>query len=270
MLNYTNPNVKRKGKNLKVNEKPNHITIFAAANYPCWQEITLNYLKEKYTPSAENHFPENTEILQHLKGIPEIKPFMKKLMPFVAYVKTQVIEKGASVLESHLPFCESDIFNINKDYILRSLDLDSFEVCEASSYHDQKVVSDVCPGKPMCMFEKRELDPVDKKSTEVTFLNIQPCTPFFKHKVSIFDTDTVNDVIMRLKRKDKKLKYKQVELYRFIDPQKGPRELLAFGQPITCNKQRLDSAENIALCDNNGLVSNNLYSLGDTLCYFVL
>ena len=269
LKNYTNPNVKKKGKNVGPIEVPNHITIFVAANYPSWQVTTLNYLKEKYNPSAESHFPENTEILQHLKGIPEIKPFMKKLMPFVAHVKTQVVEKGSSVLESHLPFCESEIFNINKDYFLRSLDLDSLDICEASSYHDQKLVADVCPGKPICKFEKRELDPIDKSSAVVTLVNIQPCTPFFKQTLNLYDTDTVEDVILRLKRKDRKLKYKQVELFRFNDAQKGPRQLLAFDQSIMWNKKKLDSVEKIKFCASNGLVSGDSNILGDTLCYMV-
>lgn len=267
-MNYTNPNIKKKGKVVKPNEPPNHMTIFIAQDYPKWQEITLNYLKENYNPSAVPPFPENQEILKHLKTIPEIKPMMKKLMPFVAFVKSQVAEKGATVLESHLSFDEKEVFQRNKDYILRSLDLDSLEICEASSYHDQKLVVDVCPGKPMCKFEKRELDPVEKSSMQVTFVNIQPCTPFFKQCINVYDTDTIEDVINRLKRTDRKLKPKQVEIYRYVDPVKGPRQLLAFDQPMLWNKRKMEKVEKMEYCQSAGLKSGNNV-LGDTLCYVV-
>ena len=265
---YTNPNIKKKGKVVKPNEPPNHMTIFVAKDYPKWQEKTLNHLKDSYNPSSEPHFPENQQILQSLKVIPEIKPMLKKVMPFVAFVKSQVAEKGPSVLESHLPFDESDVFEQNKDYILRSLDLDSLEICEASSYHDQKLVSDVCPGKPMCKFEKRELDPVDKCSAQVTFVNIQPCTPFFKQTLNIYDTDTIEDIIARLKRADRKLKTKQVELYRYVDPVKGPRQLLAFDQPMLWNKRKMERCEKLEYCPSGGLKSGQNV-IGDTLCYVV-
>jgi len=268
LINYTNPNIKKKGKAIKPNEPPNHMTIFIAKDYPKWQETTLNYLKQNYNSSASPPFPENQDILKHLKTLAEIKPMMKKVMPFVAFVKSQVAEKGASVLESHLAFDEREVFQQNKDYILRSLDLDSLEICESSTYQDQKLVADVCPGKPMCKFEKRELDPVDKSSVKVTFVNIQPCTPFFKHSINVYDTDTIEDVISRLKRTDRKLKSKHVEIYRYVDPVKGPRQLLAFDQPMLWNKRKMEKVEKMEYCQTAGLKSgSNL--LGDTLCYVV-
>ena len=265
---YTNPNIKKKGKAIIPNETPNHMTIFVAKDYPKWQEVTLNHLKSNYNPSSDPPFPENQVILQQLKTMAEVKPMLKKVMPFVAFVKSQVKEKGPSVLESHLAFIESEVFEQNRGYILRSLDLDSLEICEASSYHDQKLVGDVCPGKPMCKFEKRELDPVDKPSAKVTFVNIQPCTPFFKQSLNIYDTDTIEDIIARLKRADRKLKTKQVEVYRYVDPVKGPRQLLAFDQPMMWNKRKLEKVEKIEYCPSSGLKSGqNL--IGDTLCYVV-
>jgi len=268
LKNYTNPNIKKKGKNIKPNEVPNHITIFVARNYPAWQEKTLNFLKANYSPSAEQAFPENTAILQNLKSIAEIKPFMKKLMPFVAFVKAQVVEKGPGVLESHLPFDEFDVFEENKEYIIRSLDLDSIEICESSLHADQKLVADVCPGKPMCQFVKRELDPVDKSGTLISLVNIQPCTPFFKQSIKVYDTDTVQDIVMRLKRRDRKLKMRQVDLYRYVDPLKGPRQLLAFDQPMLWNKRKLELTTKVEYSESGGLKSG-VNVLGDTMCYIV-
>lgn len=36
---------------------------------------------------ADNSFPPNKEVLEALKTIPEVKPYMKKLMPFVQHTK---------------------------------------------------------------------------------------------------------------------------------------------------------------------------------------
>jgi len=39
---------------------------------------------------ADNSFPPNKEVLEALKTIPEVKPYMKKLMPFVQHTKVRV------------------------------------------------------------------------------------------------------------------------------------------------------------------------------------
>ena len=265
-MNYKKPPAK-KGKVLKQNPTPNHITIFVAQNYPKWQEITLNYLKESYNPDTEAKFPANPAILAHLKTNPDIKPFMKKLMPFVAFVKAQVAEKGTSVLESHLSFGEMDVFLGSKEYLLRSLDLDNLEIVETSTYPDQKLVADVCPGKPLCKFELRELDPLEKPSVRVSLVNVQPCTPFFKHDMSVYDTDTVEDIISRLKRADRRLKYKQVEVYQYVDPVKGPRQMLAFDQSMFWNKRKMEGGVKFEKGSEGLKAGKNL--VGDTLCYVV-
>ena len=84
----------------------------------------------------------------------------------------------------------------------------------------------------------------------------------------MYDTDTIEDVINRLKRTDRKLKPKHVEIYRYVDPVKGPRQLLAFDQPMLWNKRKMEKVEKMEYCQTAGLKSgSNL--LGDTLCYVV-
>ena len=267
LRNYANPVNKKKGQPVKAVEAPNHMTIYVAKDYPAWQEITLNVLKENYNPSGDQPFPENKVLLEELKKSPEIKPYMKKLMPFVAFVKAQVAEKGPGCLESHLPFDEFDIFKQNELYILRSLDLDDLTVCKATDHPDQKIVADVCPGKPLCMFDKKELDPVDKPNVLVNIRNIEPCSPYFTQFVKVYDSDEVKDVITRLKRSDRKLKQRSVEFYRFVDPVKGPRQLLAFDQPMLWNKRPLKPTDKIS-CGDEGL-KMGATALGDSWCYTV-
>lgn len=45
-------------------------------------------LAQKIT-QADNSLPSNKEVLETLKTIAELKPHMKKLMPFVQYTKVQ-------------------------------------------------------------------------------------------------------------------------------------------------------------------------------------
>lgn len=46
-----------------------------------------SWLKKKI--QADNSLPSNKEVLETLKTIAELKPHMKKLMPFVQYTKVQ-------------------------------------------------------------------------------------------------------------------------------------------------------------------------------------
>jgi len=140
-------------------------------------------------------------------------------------------------------------------------------VCESKDHPDQKIVADVCPGKPLCTFDKKELDPVDKPCVQVNIRNIEPCSPYFTQHIKVYDSDEVKDVITRLKRSDRKLKQRNVDLYRFVDPVKGPRQLLAFDQPMLWNKRPLKPSDKIT-CGDEGLKSGvNL--LGDSWCYTV-
>ena len=267
LKNYTTP-PKKKGKEIKPNETPNHMTVYVAKNYPSWQEKTLDVLKANYAPDSSEGFPSNPELLKQLKEIEEVKVMMKKVMPFVSFVKNQVMEKGSSALDSHLPFSEFDLFSTNKEYISRALELDSLQVLDKGQCNDQKLVADVCPGKPLCKFEKLELDPIGKTSVEVTLNNIQPCTPFFKQQLRVYDTDTVQDVILRLKRTDRKLKLRTVTLYRYMEPLKGPRQLLAYDQPILWNKRKLEPSDKIEFINGVG-IKTGIHTLGESLCYVV-
>lgn len=99
--------------------------IYVAQDYPPWQHITLVKLRELYN-EADNSLPPNKEVFAKLKSIPELKPSMKKLMPFVQQVKDNVAIKKAEALELTLPFDEKATLLVNLNYLVRSL-----EVCVA-------------------------------------------------------------------------------------------------------------------------------------------
>jgi len=66
--------------------RPEYGVIYVAQEYPRWQQLTLTTLRGLYN-EADNSFPPNKEVLEALKTIPEVKPYMKKLMPFVQHTK---------------------------------------------------------------------------------------------------------------------------------------------------------------------------------------
>ena len=96
--------------------------IYVAHGYPEWQHTTLVKLKEMYR-EEDNSLPPNKEVFEKLKSLPELKPNMKKLMPFVQQVKDNVAAKGAEALQLSLPFDERETLMINLNYLVRSLEV---------------------------------------------------------------------------------------------------------------------------------------------------
>ena len=109
----------------KPNEKvprPEYGVVYVAEGYPSWQHLTLVKLGEMYN-EAENSLPPNKEVFEKLKSLPELKPHMKKLMPFVQQVKDNIAVKKAEALQLTLPFDEKATLMINLNYLVRSLEV---------------------------------------------------------------------------------------------------------------------------------------------------
>ena len=66
--------------------RPEYGVVYVALEYPQWQQLVLVKLRELYDRNGGS-LPPNKEVLEELKSIAEIKPFMKKVMPFVAAMK---------------------------------------------------------------------------------------------------------------------------------------------------------------------------------------
>lgn len=96
-------------------------TVYVAKTFPQWQQIILNTLKSLYSENG-NKFPaDNKVILNQLTPREELKKYMKKVMPFVAFVKEQVAKKGASALNTAIDFDELETLKTNQQYLQETL-----------------------------------------------------------------------------------------------------------------------------------------------------
>ncbi|XP_016374050.1 leucine--tRNA ligase, cytoplasmic-like [Sinocyclocheilus rhinocerous] len=139
----------KKGGN-KPPAKPTHCTIYVAKTYPPWQHSALSLLGKHYK-SNNGALPDNKVIAMELGAMPELKKYMKRVMPFVAMIKDSLEKNGPRVLDLELEFDECAVLLENIVYLTNSLELDQIDVVFASEA-DDKVKEDCCPGKPFCVF----------------------------------------------------------------------------------------------------------------------
>ena len=102
--------------------RPEYGVVYVAEGYPSWQHLILVKLGEMYN-EADNSLPPNKEVFENLKSLAELKPHMKKLMPFVQQVKDNLAVKKAEALQLSLPFDEKATLMINLNYLVRSLEV---------------------------------------------------------------------------------------------------------------------------------------------------
>jgi leucyl-tRNA synthetase len=88
------------------------VTVYAASEYPVWQRIVLAKLDEMFDEMAGT-FADNRSVLGALKGNEDLKKVMKKVMPFVQFVREQVAEQGRDALSQVMPFDELEVLKVH-------------------------------------------------------------------------------------------------------------------------------------------------------------
>ncbi|KAM4746906.1 leucine--tRNA ligase, cytoplasmic [Rhinophrynus dorsalis] len=245
-------------------QKPSHCTIYVAKNYPPWQHTTLLTLRKHYQANA-GQLPDNKVIASELNVLPELKKYMKRVMPFVAMIKENLEKKGPRILDLELEFDERTVLVENIVYLTNSLELDQIEVRFASE-GDEKVKEDCCPGKPFSVFRTEPGIPV-------YLVNPQPANGHFSTTIAIRQGDSRDSVIRRLMKMDRGIKdVTKVKLMRFDDPLLGPRRVPVLGKEesgktlITQQAAfHIDLNEKKVHIADNGLKTD----IGDTLVYVV-
>ncbi|KAM3925797.1 leucine--tRNA ligase, cytoplasmic [Leptodactylus fuscus] len=263
LKNYLAPAKGKKGDKLPP-QKPSHCTIYVAKTYPPWQHITLSTLRKHYEANG-GQLPDNKVIATELNGLPELKKYMKRVMPFVAMIKENLEKKGPRILDLELEFDERAVLLENLVYLTNSLDLDQIDVKFASDA-DDKVKEDCCPGKPFSVFRT-------EPGVPVFLVNPQPSNGHFSTKIEIRQGDSRDSVIRRLMKTDRGIKdVTKVKLMRYDDPVLGPRRVPVLGKEDagkTVISQK--AAFHIDLNEKKVHVADNglKVDIGDTLVYMV-
>ncbi|KAH0629739.1 hypothetical protein JD844_012055 [Phrynosoma platyrhinos] len=231
LKSYMTP-VKGKKGNKEAPQKPSHCTIYVAKNYPPWQHTTLSVLHKHYQTSGGN-LPDNKIIASELNSLPELKKYMKRVMPFVAMIKENLEKKGPRVLDLELEFDERAVLRENIVYLTNSLE----------------------PG------------------VSVFLVNPQPANGHFSTKIEVRQGDGKDAIIRRLMKMDRGIKdLARVKLMRFDDPLLGPRRVPILGKEDAEKSPILDQAVfHIDLAEKRVRLTENgrTTDIGDTLVYIV-
>ena len=151
--------------------------------------------------------PDNKLVSQELAKKAELKKFMKKTMPFVAFMKDKVVTKGLGALDTSLPWDETTVLRDNLAYITTSLDLEGVDLAPASDLGEKG--EDCRPGAPFITFKS-------EPSVALNVVNNQAFSGLFETKLPILEGDTAVSIAKRLARVERGVKdWKAVELYRF-------------------------------------------------------
>ncbi|XP_054481364.1 leucine--tRNA ligase, cytoplasmic [Anoplopoma fimbria] len=260
---YMQPPKSKKGDS-KPPAKPSHCNIYVSKSYPPWQHSALSLLGKHYK-SNNGALPDNKVIASELGALPELKKYMKRVMPFVAMIKENLEKNGPRVLDLELEFDERVVLMENLVYLTNSLELEQIDILFASE-GDDKVKEDCCPGKPFCVFRS-------EPGVCVSLVNPQPCNGQFSTKVDIRQGDSGDSIIRRLAKVNRLIKdLSRVKLMRYEDPLLGPRRVPVLGQeergklPIS-NKSvfNINLEEKRVTLADNGLTVD----IGNALVYLV-
>jgi len=242
-------NVKpKKGSAPTPTTPPTHATVYVAKCYPAWQCVVLDTLKEMYKGDKDT-VVDNKAVSVEMAKKPEVKKFMKKVMPFVAFTKEKVAASGLSALDTSLPWDEMKVLSENMSYIVTSLGLEGVDLALSSDLGEKG--EDCRPGAPIIQFRT-------EPSVTLNLTNNQPHTGLFTTACPILQGDTVKNITRRLGRMERNIKDgTAVHLYHWSDPVLGPRTIPDMKKPLAgLTKVKEEQVFNIDL-------SKSLVMLGD-------
>eukprot|EP00092_Neocalanus_flemingeri_P105682 GFUD01135485.1.p1 GENE.GFUD01135485.1~~GFUD01135485.1.p1 ORF type:complete len:1177 (+),score=443.87 GFUD01135485.1:130-3660(+) len=202
---------------------PTHATVYVAKSYPAWQCLVLDTLREMYK-GDKDVVVDNKAVSLELGKKTELKKFMKKVMPFVAFMKEKVAVSGLSSLDTSLPWDEMKVLSSNISYIVTSLGLEGVDLALSSELGEK---GEECrPGAPIVSFRT-------EPSVTLQLTNNQPHTGLFSVACPILQGDTVRNITKRLVRMERNVKDgSSVSLYRWTDPVLGPRTMPDLKTPL--------------------------------------
>ena len=130
--------------------KPSRGTIYVAKKFPPWQQSILNKMHQLYV--EKGNLPENKEMASELAKMPELKKYMKKVMPFAETRKQMVAKNGVSVFAETCPFDEGQVLRDNLVYLTGALELEVLDIKAAEESENVNVKDECCPLEPIIEF----------------------------------------------------------------------------------------------------------------------
>ncbi|KAJ8867849.1 hypothetical protein PR048_031654 [Dryococelus australis] len=241
--------------------KPSHADVWVAKTYPRWQCIVLSALQQLY----EKHgaLPDNKVISSELAVMPELKKYMKRVMPFVQATREKLEEIGLAALNLTLDYNEFNVLAENLIYLENTLDVENIDLKYASE-GPEKISEECRPGRPLISFSVRP-------SVKLTLVNPQPQNGLFTYTLNVGTGDNVAKIAARLARENRIIAESSCfELWRYEDPLLGPRRFPVFGSPTAGAVQiekdavfHADVGENYVSVSTNGVK----HPVGSTVLY---
>ncbi|XP_064483377.1 leucine--tRNA ligase, cytoplasmic-like [Ornithodoros turicata] len=124
-------------------------TVWIAKSFPPWQATILTTLQDLHR--KHGGLPDNKVVATELKDKPELKKYMKKVMPFAQAMREKVERSGIDALNTTTEFDEKKILEENQQYLLSTLDLGSVEL-KFNDEASDKIKEECCPGQPFIVF----------------------------------------------------------------------------------------------------------------------
>jgi leucyl-tRNA synthetase len=137
--------------------KPKRITIFAAKNFPAWQDKYVELVRQALETSTLNDDKAiNSQVAKMGKG-----PEMKKAMPFVQALKKRLAQGEAkeAVFERKLPFNEVEILQEMRKSLMKTTGCKEVKVVEVAEDNREglpSIAEHAVPGQPSFSFENIE------------------------------------------------------------------------------------------------------------------
>lgn len=122
---------------------------------------------------------------------PELKKYMKRVMPFVQATREKVEQLGPKALALTLEFNEAEVLTNNSVYLANTLNVDEVVVRFTDDVTADDKMKECCPGSPFVQF-------INKPGVEVEFINPTPFSGLFSQRVLISEGETVDVVIKKL------------------------------------------------------------------------
>nr|CAD7393182.1 unnamed protein product [Timema cristinae] len=259
---HTQPKKPGKGDASGVS-KPTHADIWIAKTYPPWQSTVLTTLSQLYQENGT--LPDNKVISSELAGKPELKKYMKRVMPFVQATREKVEQVGLEALNLTLDFDEYNVVAENLVYLENTLDVEDITI-QFATEGPEKTREECCPGRPLISFSVRP-------SVKLRLTNPQPQNGLFSHILSVGEGDTVAKLAARLARENKLINdANSIELWRYKDVKLGPRQFPVYGKPTSGAVLIEKEAVFHANVDNNSLdisLNGSKHPVGPTVIYIV-